>query len=83
MDEFELQSWERELAAWRRKLAPLPSPPALTEELDAAAAEIATVRSRLNDHLTISGDRVTRHFDRLRELWDYLQPNDAGVHQPS
>lgn len=71
MDEFELQSWERELAAWRRRLPPGEAPPALLEELEAAAAEIAVVRRRLRDRVRISGERVVRHFTRLRAAWEY------------
>lgn len=83
MDEFQLQSWERELDAWRRKLRS-DAPPALSAEISAAAEEIEIVRHRLRNQIAVSGDRVARHFTRLRALWDFLgEPEDTGVHQPA
>jgi hypothetical protein len=80
MDEFELQSWERELAAWKRKLAG--APPAMHEEVEAIAVEISRVRQRVREGIHVSGERVTRHFSRLRDLWEYCQA-DASRTTPA
>jgi hypothetical protein len=83
MDQFELESFERELAAWQRRLSRVASPPALNEELQAAIDEVDAVRTLVRARVPISGDRVRRHFGRLRALWDYLQLEHAGVDEPA
>jgi hypothetical protein len=84
MDEFQLQAWERELNAWRRKLDHGGAPPALSAEISAAADEIDLVRLRLAANIAVSGERVARHFTRLRALWDLLgEAEHAGMNQPA
>jgi hypothetical protein len=87
MDQFELEAFERELAAWRRRVArvaPAPAlPQALCDELQAAIDEVDAVRTLVRAHVPISGERVRRHFARLRGLWDYLQLEHAGVDEPA
>jgi hypothetical protein len=75
MNEFELQAFERELEAWRRRIDGCHPPPALSDELHAAEAELARARRQE----IFSGMRVQRHLARMRALWDYLQPDHAGV----
>ena len=83
MDEFQIQSWERELKAWRRKLRP-DAPTALRAEIAAAADEITVVRRQLRAKIAVSGERVARHFARLRALWELLgEPEHSGVDQPA
>jgi hypothetical protein len=62
----------REIEEWRRKFRGQSVPPALEEELDAAASELAVVQAQLRDHVEISGARVRRHLMRLRALWAYV-----------
>jgi len=83
MDQFELEAFERELAAWRRRVVRVAPAPALLDELQAAVDEIEAVRTLVRAHVPISGERVRRHFARLRGLWDFLQLEDAGVDQPA
>jgi hypothetical protein len=77
MDEFQLQAWERELAAWRRKVGGVPLSPAMENELDAVAVEIAHTRARVREGARVSGDSVLRHFSRLRDLWNYCQAGES------
>jgi len=83
MDEFELESFERELSAWQRRLARVTPAPALGQELQAAAEEVEAVRALVRAHVPISGERVRRHFARLRWLWDWLEPEHAGMDEPA
>ena len=83
MDELGLESWERELAAWRRRVSRCDPSPALLEELREAAEEIDAVRTLVRAKVAVTGERVLRHFARLRALWEYLQPDHAGVNEPS
>jgi hypothetical protein len=81
MDEADLRAWDRELMAWRKKLAAQPVPPALEEELEAAASELRTVRTQLGT--PISGERVKRHFVRLSALWQIVAGYDESRTTPA
>ena len=72
MDDAVLLAWERELAAWKRLLAQQPGSPAMQDELAAASVELEVVRRQHETGAAVSGDRVWRHLQRLRALWDYL-----------
>jgi hypothetical protein len=64
---MELDLCERALVEWQRRVAHLDASPALDAELYALEGELAAVRARGG-----SGERVMRHFERLRALDDYL-----------
>jgi hypothetical protein len=63
----EQELWLRALAEWQRRVALVEPSPALSAELEALAGEIEAVRTRGG-----SGERVVRHFARLRALYAYL-----------
>jgi hypothetical protein len=81
MDEGQLRAWDREIVAWRKLLAGRPVPPALEEELEAAAAELQTVRAQAGQPL--SGERVRRHLSRLHDLWVLLYAGDESRTTPA
>jgi hypothetical protein len=76
MSEADLETWDRELAEWRRKFAAWPVPRVLEQELEAAVSELAMVRARVRQRIFITGDRVVRHLERIRGLWQYVAGYD-------
>ncbi len=81
MNEAQFRMWERELHQWQRRLAQQPVPPALDEELRAALSELEVVRGQLRQ--PISGDRVARHLQRLRDLWQIVAGYDESFTTPA
>jgi hypothetical protein len=68
MNEFDLQSWERELDAWRRRLDRQP-PGALRSLVGMLACELARVRAGGGVHHV---DTLARGFADLRLLYERL-----------
>jgi len=82
MEDAQLRAWDREIAAWRKLLAGRPVPPALGEELEAAASALQTVRAKIDEPI-FSGERVRRHLSRLHALWEMIYAGDESRTTPA
>ncbi len=78
MNEFELQSWEREAGAWRRRLERQP-PGELRSSLCAIADELARLRGADPPDEDQARERLMRGFAELRALYDRAAGGDSAT----